>query len=425
MKYTHDVMPVTFGDDFIWGVSTSAYQIEGGNPDNDWERGARQGRWKEACGAACNHYALYREDVELLRSLGIPNYRLSIEWSRIQPDATGFDAEATEHYVDLCRRLVEAGIRPWITLFHFTNPTWFADRGEWHKEGNIDCFLRYVEHIVPKLAPYAAGWCPINEYNFYAGAPNQPEDHQRLANYAFNLLLADAGAYDIIKAHSTAWCASPMAYLAFAPWRPHDVFDQTMTAYADWVANGWYYHAIRTGELVYPFTDARYLPQVKGRADFWAVNMYARDMIDSRKQSCHGGRYRHAARVLHPEQQDKPWEFSPEALMNNLLRLTDKPVIVTENGLATDDDRDRIVYMAQHLAAFRQAQDLGVDLRGYFHWSLFDNYEWGSYVPKFGLVAYDRETFVRQPKPSARFYRDVIASNGLDDELLRKYLGEG
>lgn len=412
----HDALQlpaIEFPSGFLWGSSTSAYQIEGADGHNDWDRGAQQGRWAEPCGKGCNHYALYREDVELLRQLGHPNYRFSIEWSRVEPREGMFDAAATEHYVDLARRLVAAGIQPWVTLFHFTNPIWFADKGEWHKEQNVGCFLRFVEHIVPRLAPYVAGWLPINEYNFYSGAPNPPEQHRQLAHYAFNLLFADAGSYDIIKAHSRAPCASPMAYLTIESYRPDDEFDETLARYVDWVANGWYYHAIRSGELVYPFTDARHCPQVKGRADFWAVNMYSTSLVDSRRQSCKPERrYRH-----------RPiGQFAPDQLLANLCRLQDKPVYMTENGLATDDDRLRILYIAQHLAMLRQAMDFGVDVRAYFHWSLFDNYEWGSFGPKYGLVAWDKTTFTRQPKPSAWFYKDVIAANGVCGELVRKHL---
>lgn len=414
---------LSFPPGFLWGSSTSAYQIEGDCTNNDWHRAGEQGKQKEVCGRACNHYAMYREDVDLIRDLGHQAYRFSIEWSRVEPREGQFDPEATEHYVDLCRRLTLAGIKPWVTLFHFTNPLWFADKGEWNKEENVGCFLRFVEHIVPRIAPYVSGWAPINEYNFYSGAPNSPEDHRRLANYAFNLLFADAGAYDIIKAHSSDPCASPMASLMLEPYRPHDPFDRTMADYADWVANGWYYHALRTGELVYPFTEVRHCPQVKGRADFWGLNLYARDLVDSRRKSCRAeGRYAHCGMRL-VRSAEKPWEFSPDAVMAQLCRFRDKPVHVIENGLATDDDRFRIVSMALHLAAIRQAMDFGVEVRSYFHWSLFDNFEWGSFDPKFGLVAVDRETFLRQPKPSAWFYRDVIAANAVSGEIVRRHLG--
>lgn len=410
-----------FPKGFLWGSSTSAYQIEGDHTNNDWYRGGEQGRYKAVCGKACNHYAMYREDVDLIKRLGHQAYRFSIEWSRVETSEGHFDPEATEHYVDLCRRLKEAGIRPWVTLFHFTNPLWFADKGEWNKEENIGCFLRFVEYIVPKIAPYVDGWVPINEYNFYSGAPNQPEDHRRLANYAFNLLLTDAAIYDIIKSYSKGPCASPMAYLALQPMRPADKFDCAMAEYADWVANGWYFHAMRTGELVYPFTDMRYCPQVKGRCDHWAVNMYARDLVDSRRQGCRGGRYHHRALRIN-QAIEQPWEFSPDELMHNIMRLGDKPVYITENGCNTDDDRFRIVYIALHLAAFRQAVDLGLDLRSYFYWSLMDNYEWGNYDSKFGLVDFDKTTFARTPRPSALFFKDVIQANAVSGEMVRKYL---
>jgi beta-glucosidase len=388
-KVMHDIFAlprIQFPENFLWGSSTSAYQIEGGNENNDWARAAREGKFPEACGMACNHYALYREDIALLKELGHQAFRFSVEWSRVEPHEGQFDDEAVEHYVDCARRLCEAGIKPWLTLYHFTNPIWFADKKEWHERDNVGCFLRYVEYIVPKLAPYIDGWAPINEYNFYSGAPSQPEDHRRMANYAFNVLLADAGAYDIIKAHSSKPCASPMAYLALQPLRPHDPFDKTMADYADWVANGWYFHAMRTGELVFPFVDMEYHPEVKGRADHWAVNMYARDLVDSRRQRCRGDRYQHRALKINRSHQDNPWEFSPDELLANIMRLNDKPVYILENGCNTDDDRFRVLYIALHVAAFHQALDWGLDLKSYFYWSFIDNYEWGSYDPKFGLT---------------------------------------
>lgn len=413
---------LTFPEGFLWGSSASAYQMEGGNTNNDWFRSGEQGKLAEPCGMACNHYAMYREDVDLIKDLGHQVFRFSIEWSRVETSEGIFDAVAIEHYVDFCRRLGEAGIKPWATLFHFTNPIWFADKGEWHKRENVACFLRFVETIVPKIAPYVDLWLPINEYNFYTGAPVSPAEHHKMANYAFNVLRADAGAYDIIKAHSARPCASPMAYLALQPARAHDFFDRTMADYADWCANGWYYHAMRTGELVFPFTDAEYLPEVKGRADFWAVNMYARDLVSARHQNCRAARHHHRALIINKAHEKNPWEITPDELMANLHRLRDKPIYITENGCNTDDDRFRIAYIALHLAAFRQAIDDGLDIRSYLYWSLLDNFEWGSYDPKFGMVGFDRKTFERHPKPSAAFFRDIVEANGVSGELVQKYL---
>jgi beta-glucosidase len=319
-----------------------------------------------------------------------------VEWSRVETAEGQFDRTATEHYVDYFRSIAEAEIKPWVTLFHFTNPIWFADKGEWHKRENVACFLRFVEHIVPKIAPYVDLWLPINEYNFYTGAPVQPAEHQKMANYAFNVLRADAGA--------------------------HDIFDRTMTDYADWCANGWYYHAMRTGELVFPFTKAEYLPEIKGRADFWGVNMYARDLVSARHANCRAPRHHHRSLIINKAHETNPWEITPDELMENLHRLKDKPVYITENGCNTDNDEFRITYIALHLAAFRQAIDDGVDIRCYLYWSLLDNFEWGSYDPKFGMVAFDRETFERRPKSSSAFFKDVIEQNGISGQLVQKYL---
>jgi beta-glucosidase len=149
--------------------------------------------------------------------------------------------------------------------------------------------------------------------------------------------------------------------------------------------------------------------------------MYTRRLIDGRSGNLRSQRYLHKNLPL-IDMDFYLDEMSPDQLMHNLERLKDKPVYITENGCACNDDRFRIVYMALHYAAFRQAIDHGVDLRGLFYWSLMDNYEWGSYLPRFGLVDCDRKTFVRTPKPSAGFYRDIIAGNGFSGEVVRKYL---
>jgi len=414
---------IKFPKGFLWGSSTAAQQIEGDNFNNDWYRAEQAGKFRDPCGKACNSYALYREDIALLKELGHQAYRFSVEWSRIEPRQGEFDAAATEHYVDQCRRLVEAGIQPWVTLHHFSNPLWFSDLGEWNKRENLTHFLRFAEFIVPKLAPFVAGWTPINEYNLHGGRPPQPEQHLKMANYKINLLFADAAVYDLIKHHSSAPVGSPLAYVPAEPVRAHDEFDRLMTGMVDWTNNGFYLHAMRTGELVFPFVDGGFYPELKGRCDFWAVNIYARHMVDSRKADAYGQRYLHAKEKMIGQDF---WfdEISPDAVLDNLVRLQDKPVYITENGCCCDDDRYRIRYMATHYAAFRNAIDLGVDLRGLFHWSFLDNWEWGSYAPRLGLVDVDRTTFQRTPKPSAWFYKDIIAANGLSGDMVCKYLDQ-
>lgn len=412
---------IDFPPGFLWGSATAAYQIEGGNDNTD--HAAREGpaTGLEVCGKACNSYELFKEDIALLKQLGHQAYRFSIEWARVEPVPGTFSAEAVEHYVEQCRCLAEAGIQPWVTLHHISNPLWLEKMGGWLQPESIDLFLRYVDHIVPRIAQYVKGWTPMNEYNLIGGVPPQPARHVESARRKLHLLLADGMTYDRIKAHSQAPIGSSIAFLPIYPNREHDELDRTLAAYARWCSWGFYYHAMRTGEWMYPFMDAQHCPQLKGRADFWAVNIYTRRLIDSRKAGTKPPRYLHKHLPLLPIDFYGD-EMAPDQLMFNLERLLDKPVYITENGLATHDDRFRIAYMALHYAAFRQAIDHGVDLRGLFHWSLMDNYEWGSWAPTFGLAACDRQTFKRTPRPSAAFYREIIQANGFSGQTVRKYL---
>jgi beta-glucosidase len=189
----------------------------------------------------------------------------------------------------------------------------------------------------------------------------------------------------------------------------------------DWATHEFFFHAIRTGEVVLPGRDAEYVPEAKGAIDFWAVNYYTRHMIDARKRGLEGQRFAHQRTRMIPMDFFLEEAF-PEGLIANLERLKDKPVIITENGCCCDDDRWRVLALATHLCALREAIDRGVDVRGYFHWSFMDNFEWGSFVPRFGLVSVDFKTFKRTPKPSAWFFKEVIERNGFDRKLLAKYL---
>jgi beta-glucosidase len=370
-------------------------------------------------GKACDHYRLYREDVDLLAELGHQAYRLSVEWSRIEPAEGQWAPEAVAHYVDLLARLSERGIRPFVTLHHFTHPLWFEQVGGFRQRDNLRYFERYLRHVVPQLSPYVAGWNVINEFNLWGGYGCSPE----AGAYKFNLLRAHALGYHLIKQHSAAPVSTAHAFIHWFPRRYHDDLDRRMTGYIDFLTNEFFFHALRTGELVYPHLAAEYDPDVKGAVDFWAVNYYTRHMVDARQPGLEGARFQHKLLKLIPMDFYLE-EFYPEGLTANLERLADRPVYITENGCAATDDRFRIVYLALTLSALHEAVTRGVDVRGYFYWSLMDNFEWGTYVPRFGLVDVDFTTFKRTPKPSAWLYRDIIRQNGLSGELVQRYLSE-
>lgn len=407
---------VKFPEGFIWGSSTAGHQIEGDNIHSQWWANEQQaGRYESKSGKACNHYELYKEDIELLTQLGHKAYRMSIEWARIEPVQGQFNAEAMEHYVDELRRLKEADIKTYVTLHHFSHPQWFEEKGQFSKLDNMHLWERYVHHAVPKISPFVDYWNVFNEFNLGAW-PGRIEEKLNLIQY-------HARGYHLIKLYSKAPVSTAHAFVHYFPYRRHDDLDNLMTKYQDWRDNEFFFHAIRTGEIAFPLKDAKYVPEVKGTMDYWAVNSYTRHMMDGRKQLLEGKRFEHKQLKMIPKDFYLE-EMFPEGLTANVERLKDLPVHITENGCSCDDDRFRIVYIALHLSALREAISRGVDVKSYMYWSLMDNYEWGSFVPRFGLVDVDFKTFKRTPKPSASFYKEVIANNGVTQKMIRKYLKE-
>lgn len=407
---------IKFPDGFVFGSATAGHQVEGGNVNSNWWASEQvPGKVAEKSGRACNNYELYRQDVELVRSLGHRAYRMSIEWSRIEPAEGKFDGAAMEHYVDLLARLQAAGIAAYVTLHHFTHPQWFEALGAFKKLSNMHYFERYVNYAVPKIAQYVDCWNVINEFNLGSWEGRAEEK--------LNFLRYHARGYHLIKQHSKAPVGSAHAFIHYFPFRFNDRLDRAMTELQDWRDNEFFFHAVRTGEIAYPFRDAEYDAEVRGSSDFWSVNYYTRHMVDGRLANLDGRRFRHKELKMIPMNFYLE-EMYPEGLISNLERLRDKPVHITENGCACDDDRFRIAYIALHLTAIREAIDRGVDVKAYLYWSLMDNYEWGSFVPRFGLVDVDRETFARTPKPSAYFYRDVIEAGGMNQDIIRRHISE-
>ena len=396
---------------FLLGAGYAGHQVEGDNVNSQWWVREQEGLYEEVSGKACNSYELWEEDVSLCIQNKLQAFRMSVEWSRIEPEEGRFSEEALEHYVGLFASLKEKGIKVFATLVHFTVPYWFNKQGSFKKLENLKYFERYLEYAVPRLAPYVDFWNILNEFNLND------------ADFKLGSLRFHALGYHVVKKYSTAPVSSAHALVQYVPTRCSDRWDRAMTEYNDLCNNEFFFHAIRTGEILYPKRDGAYDELVKGAADFWSVNTYVRDMVDARAASLKGKRY-DFSRMKMIDKDFYLEEFDPECVVANLTRLTDKPVYITENGLSCNDDRLRIVFISEYLAAVAEAIRLGADVRGYLYWSLLDNYEWGSFKPRFGLYSVDRETFEREAKPSAAFYREIIENNGVTQESIRKYLSE-
>ena len=403
----------SFPEGFLWGSASAGHQVEGDNIHSDaWHQEQKDNR-EEPSGKACDNWRLFREDARLVASLGHRAYRYSVEWSRVEPEEGRFDQSALDHYKEMSELFKQFGVKTFVTLNHFTVPQWFAAKGGFWKRENLPYFLRYAEKVVKTLTGLADFYLVINE-----------STHTRIdTQLGFNHLVAHARTYRLIKSLCNVPVSSAHMATQTFPYRYYDELDRVMAAYRDFQYNGCFLHAIATGELISPFGEAEECPELKGAADYWAVNLYTRELIDSRRKDLSASRFPHKKlRMI-----DKDFyleEMYPEGMTAMLERFRDKPVYITENGCSCNDDRFRIVYLALYLSAVHDAVRRGMDVRGYLYWSLMDNYEWSSFLPRFGLVDVDFKTFERTPKPSAAFYREIIENNGFSQEILRKYLHE-
>ena len=420
MNDIFSIKEFSFPKGFEWGSATAGHQIEGNNVNSGhWAREqellAKNPNY-EVSGKACNSYEMYAEDVKVLKELGHQIYRMSLEWARIEPVEGEWNKEAVDHYVKNLALLKENGIKVFLTLSHFTVPNWLAKRGTFQTLENVNKFLKYVEYIVPIVTPYVDRWNVLNEFN--GGMAESNRIHK------FNCTIAHAKAYHIIKKYSDKPVSTAHAYMDFFPKRRNDKFDCATADFYDAFCNEFFFHAIRTGELVMAGMDGIIDKDIKGSVDYWSINIYDRKMRDARSKEIRGERYP----MTYTPMIDQAFyldEFYPECVIHALTRLMDKPVFISENGCSCDDDRFRIAYITEFLCALNQAIKMGVDVQGFCYWSLLDNYEWHSFKPRFGLVSVDREgDFKRTIKPSGYFLKEIIENNGFKPEMLKKYLKE-
>jgi beta-glucosidase len=401
-----------FPKGFLWGSATAGHQVEGDNVNSQHYHMELAGKMEERSGKACDHYRLFREDVDMIAGLGHQAYRCSIEWSRIEPRQGEWDPSALDHYKELLEHLKKHGIKTFVTFSHFTVPQWFEALGGFRKQENLPYFIRFAEKAGRFLNELVDFWLIINERTM--SLPGWEA-------YGFNSIRAHAQCYHMLKSFSKAPVSS--AHMAVQPYpnRYYDELDRALARLRDFQYNGTLLHAIQHGELIAPNTDAEDCPEAKGAMDFWAINIYTREIVDSRRKDLSGARFPHK-RLRMIDQDFYLEEMWPEGTTAMLERFSDRPVYVTENGCSCDDDRFRIVYLTLYLSAIHDAIKRGVDVRGYLYWSLMDNYEWSSFRPRFGLVHVDFKTFKRTPRLSAAFFKDIIANNGFNQDILRRYL---
>jgi beta-glucosidase len=387
-----------FPDGFVWGTATAAHQIEGGNWNNDWWAWEHDpaSPCREPSGDACDSWNRWEEDVALIADLGLGTYRLSVEWSRVEPEDGEWSSATVAHYRRQCEALLARGIEPTVTFHHFTTPRWLAvGRPGWEDPGTADRFAAFCGRLAAELGDVVRRICTINEPNIVATMgwllglfpPGRSDRDLRLR---VNDVFVDAHrkAVDAVRA------AAPGVPVGLT------------LSMAEYVATegGEARRAAMVREMEDVFLEAT------GGDDFFGVQVYSRTRV--------------GPNGILPAEEGVPvldlgYEYWPQALEACLRRAWEftggrVPLLVTENGIGTTDDDQRIAYVHTALEGVLRCLADGIDVRGYTYWSLLDNFEWAfGYRPRFGLVSVDRDTFARNPKPSAAWFGSVARSNAL------------
>lgn len=461
--------PYRFPDGFTWGAATSAQQIEGGRHEDGrgesiWDRfAATSGKIEDGSNSdiACDHYHRWREDIDLMTDLGLDSYRFSIAWPRILPEGRGTPNPAGLDFYDaLVDGLLEAGIQPFPTLYHWDLPQALQDEGGWGERKTVEAFVDYARVVVERLGDRVGEWVTHNEPWCIASLGHEEGHHApghldpaEALRVAHHLLLSHGRATKAIREVSTGAAVGIVHnYCPAFPATDSDA-DHDAARWFDGFFNRWYLDPLFRGEYPadaiadridaghihlegsdLPFVLDGDLAIISTPLDFLGVNYYSRVIMATGEDG-----KRAAVPPPRPEElTTMGWEVYPRGLYDSLMRIhreyAPRRIYIAENGAAYDDpsgadgriaDTRRIDYLREHLLAAQQAIVDGVPLAGYYAWSLMDNFEWGfGYAKKFGLYAVDPETLVRIPKDSAAWYRGVVSANAVDEAIMPPSRGD-
>ncbi len=408
---------------FLWGVATSSYQVEGA-AENDWTDWERQDRLKvrdERCGRGAGHRERWRSDFALIPAIGANAYRFSIERSAIEPKPGFFCDEALRAERERVDSLHRLGIEPVVTLHHYTHPLWFWAEGGWEKRESVDAFRRYAGVVADALGDRVRFWVTLNEpivflLGGYLGG-QIPPGHRRFraaARALEHLLAAHVEAAAVLKEKSPgSRVGIAHNMLDFAPDRRGSSLDRRLAKAGERLYNLALIEAIATGKMDWSFPgEGRTriaVPDFPAANDFVGVNYYSRVHIRFRGVPGAFGQFAYRD----PESRgltDTGWEVHPEGF-GRVLRQAEsagKPILVTENGIATRNDALRRDFLREHALVLAHRLEAGSPIEGYFYWSLLDNFEWlEGFRPRFGLFEVDYATFTRTRRPSADLFAEL------------------
>ncbi len=397
-------MERSFPDGFLWGAATAAHQIEGNNTTSDlWPLEYAPGSpFREPSGDACDSLHRWPEDIDIVQDLGLNAYRFSLEWARIEPVKGAVSAAMLAHYRNMIEACLERSITPVVTLNHFTVPLWFAKEGGWRSPEAPSSFAQFVRRVAPILD--GVEWvCTLNEPNIVA-ITSALRAHKTSLEMLTSLNDVPVLPAELLRSVEDVARAIPRAHQA-----AQEVLGGLRGISSGWTVAHLLFEGIdgaeaRAARLNDALVD--HFLRVSAPDGFVGIQAYSRYVV---------GPETDAARNVRRTQMG--YEFHPEAIGKALSAaaaiVPAVPIVVTENGIATEHDDERIEYLDGALSALHERIVSGLDIRGYLHWSLLDNYEWGSYRPKFGLVSVDRTSFERTVKPSARYFGAIARANSI------------
>lgn len=413
-------MAFKLNDKLVLGVATSATQIEGGDTNNTWyEWTKNHDKTKDGSTPflANSHWVNYKDHIDLMAHLKIESYRMSIEWSRIEPKEDEFSLENMNHYIDEIKYLKEKGISVIVTLHHFANPIWFDAKGGFkNKKYCLERFKKYVTFVVSNLKGLVKDFCTINEPNVYAfltfhgGCWVQEERSWRTTRRVLiNLGLCHIEAYKII--HSIiedSIVGFAMSVTKLNPLRKNNILDKIGTWFFDRRFNIAVGHLMCYGKRIFPLGTSR---KTGVYFDYYGINYYTSHIVKRFKE-------------LIPDNfefTDFGWPITPFELKNvceRYYKKYKKYIFILENGISDASDSKRPNYIYGHLKAIK---DLDY-VKRYYHWSFMDNFEWKEgYTQRFGLVEYDYDNQTYKPRPSAYLYQEIIKNKAITNEMIKKY----
>jgi beta-glucosidase len=427
-----------FPHGFLWGTATAAHQVEGNSIHNDWwawEQQPDRILHGHQSGLACDWWGgRWQEDFDRAAGADQNTHRLSIEWSRIEPEPAIWDESAIESYRAMLTGLIERGMVPMVTLHHFTTPHWVQERGGWLNEQVIAWFERYVRKVVESLQDLVSLWITINEPNVFAyGAyaegsfPPGRSSFPETAKVIANLIRAHAAAYDTIHAiRPDASVGIAHHYRGFRPGRPNGRINKMVANFRSRAFNDAIPQALMTGRLHFLRWKFQ-IPEARATQDFMGLNYYTEEEIQFNLLR--------PGDVLRPGGYGAGADISPTGFIANKpqgfweamrwAKSFDLPIYITENGIEDEHDSIRPRYLANHIHQLWMAVNFNWDIRGYYHWSLVDNFEWErGWTQRFGLWGLDPVTQARVKRRSADFYAEICGKNALTSDAVSRYAPE-